>query len=103
MASADRRDGASFWDRTRPHDFLDEVLPIQLSGEIRGLDLRPQESNDDSWLSIQRSVLEDSSNSTDQRESKAFDAAIWGRVAVLAARIRFVPSVWHPAGRCGRR
>lgn len=92
------RDGASFWDPSRPHDLMDEVHPIQLSGEIRGLDLKAEATDADAWVSTLRTGLEETALPIENRQANAFDAAIWGRVGVLATPAQ-VCSVGLASGR----
>lgn len=91
-------DGASFYDPKRPNDPDDEVIPIQLNGELRGLDVKAEVDQPDCWVSSQRSPLEDSMPQIEQREANAYDAAICGRVAVLATPVQ-VCAVGLASGR----
>lgn len=91
-------DGASFYDPNHPNDPDDEVIPIQLNGELRGLDVKAEIDKPDCWVSPQRSPLEDSMPQIEQREANAYDAAICGRVAVLATPVQ-VCAVGLASGR----
>ncbi|HWL93270.1 MAG TPA: PQQ-binding-like beta-propeller repeat protein [Phycisphaerae bacterium] len=78
------RDGASFWDSRYACDPAGQVVPVYLGGEIRGLNALGT-GQPEWWVSNQRSPVDDAAPSVEQREARAFDAAGFGRVSVLAA------------------
>lgn len=75
------RDGSSFWDPTRNHDIYAEILPLELSGRIRGLRSDAIEGKWHCWFSD----LDEAGNMSrfGAEEANVRPAALAGLVAVL--------------------
>ena len=83
-------DGASFWDPTRGRDLYAQVLPMEVSGQIRGVRLGGQPGEDAYYwaadLDSDSGMAVRIPPSTSNVLFNARDAAIAGEVAVLRTR-----------------
>jgi outer membrane protein assembly factor BamB len=89
------RDGASFWDSDQRHDIYAKVLPLEVAGQVRGLNLAGEDSGGRAffWTADLDSELgraEEASFGTASWLGDAQVAAVAGRIAALRTRFGVV-------------
>ncbi|MFQ5410890.1 MAG: PQQ-binding-like beta-propeller repeat protein [Phycisphaerae bacterium] len=77
-------DTVSFWDPARPGDVFAEVLPLSLSGQIRGLRIKHSDGHDYYWASDLSDAADSISTLSPSITLNARPAAVAGRVAALS-------------------